>query len=89
MAQTLITGRVLAFEGVPFDGPPENAARWHEALLVQDGRIAALGREHAMEWSDVPRVDYGQHVICAGFVDAHVHYPQTAIIASWGKRRLA
>ena len=22
----------------------------------------------------------------AGFVDAHVHYPQTAIIASWGKR---
>lgn len=30
---------------------------------------------------------YGQdHLICPGFVDAHVHYPQTAIIASWGKR---
>lgn len=25
-------------------------------------------------------------MITAGFVDAHVHYPQTAIIASWGKR---
>jgi guanine deaminase len=25
-------------------------------------------------------------VISAGFIDAHVHYPQTAIIASWGKR---
>jgi cytosine/adenosine deaminase-related metal-dependent hydrolase len=25
-------------------------------------------------------------LISAGFVDAHVHYPQTAIIASWGKR---
>ena len=25
-------------------------------------------------------------MIIAGFVDAHVHYPQTAIIASWGKR---
>ncbi|OZO45496.1 guanine deaminase, partial [Pseudomonas fluorescens] len=22
----------------------------------------------------------------AGFIDAHVHYPQTAMIASWGKR---
>ena len=31
-------------------------------------------------------MDYGEHLISAGFVDAHVHYPQTAIIASWGKR---
>jgi guanine deaminase len=30
--------------------------------------------------------DYGDALISAGFVDAHVHYPQTAIIASWGKR---
>ena len=30
--------------------------------------------------------DYGKALISAGFVDAHVHYPQTAIIASWGKR---
>ena len=25
-------------------------------------------------------------LILPGFVDAHAHYPQTAIIASWGKR---
>ncbi|MEL6211387.1 MAG: guanine deaminase, partial [Pseudomonadota bacterium] len=25
-------------------------------------------------------------LICPGFIDTHVHYPQTAIIASWGKR---
>jgi guanine deaminase len=31
-------------------------------------------------------VDYGDKLISAGFVDAHVHYPQTGIIASWGKR---
>jgi guanine deaminase len=31
-------------------------------------------------------VDYGTDLIVPGFVDAHVHYPQTAIIASWGKR---
>ncbi|MGL4238895.1 guanine deaminase, partial [Tabrizicola sp.] len=30
--------------------------------------------------------DHGSRLISAGFIDAHVHYPQTAIIASWGKR---
>ncbi|MFT5743057.1 MAG: guanine deaminase [Paracoccaceae bacterium] len=30
--------------------------------------------------------DYGDALISAGFVDAHMHYPQTAMIASWGKR---
>ena len=30
--------------------------------------------------------DQGTRIVMAGFVDAHVHYPQTAIIASWGKR---
>ena len=28
----------------------------------------------------------GAQLILPGFVDAHAHYPQTAIIASWGKR---
>jgi guanine deaminase len=31
-------------------------------------------------------VDHGRALILPGFVDAHAHYPQTAMIASWGKR---
>jgi guanine deaminase len=31
-------------------------------------------------------VEYGQDLILPGFVDAHAHFPQTAMIASWGKR---
>ena len=34
----------------------------------------------------MPVADYGDCLILPGFVDAHAHYPQTAIIASWGKR---
>ncbi|MFN6980067.1 MAG: guanine deaminase, partial [Gemmobacter sp.] len=30
--------------------------------------------------------DHGDRLISPGFVDAHVHYPQTAIIAAWGRR---
>ena len=29
---------------------------------------------------------YGNRLIIPGFVDSHAHYPQTAMIASWGKR---
>lgn len=32
------------------------------------------------------RRDMGDRLILAAFIDAHAHYPRTAIIASWGKR---
>ncbi len=86
MQKTLITGRVLEFVGTPFQGDPQDAVQWHGALAVDDGRIVALGEPDALWEPGMARVDYGDHVISAGFVDAHVHYPQTGIIASWGKR---
>lgn len=75
---TLVTGQILGFAQSPFGGgDPGNAARICEAVLIRDGKIAALGtatdlRAHAPEAS---RVDMGDALICAGFVDAHVHYP--------------
>ncbi|WP_093034305.1 guanine deaminase [Roseovarius azorensis] len=86
---TLLTGRILGFDRSPFDaGDPASAARLHEAVLIRGGRIVALGTAHALraQAPQVARVDMGDALITAGFVDAHVHYPQTAIIASWGKR---
>jgi guanine deaminase len=57
-------------------------------VLVADGRIAAVGEADALRAAhpDVAVTDYGPALISAGFVDAHMHYPQTGIIASWGKR---
>lgn len=83
----LLLGQVLSFTGDPFlDGP--EAARLDGAVLLEAGRIRAVGQA-----DDLRRIapqaqvtDYGRAIISAGFVDAHVHYPQTAIIASWGKR---
>ncbi len=89
MAQkTLLKGRVLSFSGSPFEVEPTDATKIHQAVLIEDGRIAALGQ--ASDLSDAhPEAnikDYGDQLIMAGFVDSHVHYPQTAMIASWGKR---
>ena len=83
----LLLGQVLSFDGDPFVLGPE-AGRMNEAVLVDDGRIAAVGSVASLRgaYPQARVTDYGQHLISAGFVDAHVHYPQTAIIASWGKR---
>ncbi|RFU12227.1 guanine deaminase [Rhodobacteraceae bacterium W635] len=89
MVDKLLLGQVLRFEGDPFvDGP--GAAR-HDArggVLVRAGRIAAVGTADDLRRAhpDAKPVDHGQGLILPGFIDAHAHYPQTAIIASWGKR---
>ena len=89
-ARTLILGQTLTFTDDPFKVPVAEAAL-HEprgGVLVEDGLVAATGpaddllRAHP----DATVTDMGSRLLTAGFVDAHAHYPQTAIIASWGKR---
>ncbi|MBD1204494.1 MAG: guanine deaminase [Rhodobacteraceae bacterium] len=85
----LLLGQVLRFTADPFEAG-ETAAHYesHGAILVENGHITATGpaddlrRRHPQARLH----DYGRALITAGFIDAHVHYPQTAIIASWGKR---
>jgi guanine deaminase len=85
----LLLGQVLSFTADPFvEGPGAARHLTHGAVLVEGGRIAAVGEADTLRAAHPgARVtDYGRALISAGFVDAHVHYPQTAIIASWGKR---
>ena len=85
----LLLGQVLSFTGDPFLMGPEAARHEsHGAVLVEGGRIRATGPADALRaaYPQARVTDYGRALISAGFVDAHVHYPQTAIIASWGKR---
>jgi len=87
---SLLLGQTLSFDSDPFQGPPEDAATWRRrgAVLVTGGKITDLGEADDLR-ARHPRakvVDYGDGLITAGFIDAHAHYPQTAIIASWGKR---
>ncbi len=86
----LLLGQTLGFTDNPFRTEPETAARYEQrgAVLVTDGKIADLGTADDLRarHPQARVIDYGAGLITAGFVDAHVHYPQTAIIASWGKR---
>lgn len=86
--QTILKGQVLSFTNSPFESDPAGAVRQHEAVVIQDGKIADVGDIATLQshHKDAKFVDHGDRIIMAGFVDAHVHFPQTAIIASWGKR---
>lgn len=85
----LLLGQVLSYAGDPFaEGLAAARHLTHGAVLIEDGRIRAVGPADTLRAAHPQArvTDYGRHLISAGFVDAHAHYPQTAIIASWGKR---
>lgn len=55
---------------------------------MQDGIIRQVGEAERLLADNVgiATVDYGDALILPGFVDCHAHFPQTGIIASWGRR---
>ncbi|MCH8621591.1 guanine deaminase [Undibacterium sp. TS12] len=60
---------------------------WHEdgLLIVSNGRIEAAG-DYAQLHASLPAgtevIDYRGKLIVPGFIDTHIHYPQTDMIAS-------
>lgn len=85
----LISGQVLTFDGDPLVTPWQDVVHVEEgAVLIRGGQIEAVGARDALAAMapGVTRHDHGARLILPGFVDAHAHYPQTAMIASWGKR---
>ncbi|WP_282129890.1 guanine deaminase [Roseobacter litoralis] len=86
----LILGQTFEVSGNPMTSPWQEAVAVtrDSAVLLKDGRIEQVGKASALrrQHPQARVTDYGDRLICPGFVDAHVHYPQTAIIASWGKQ---
>ena len=60
-------------------------------LVVEDGHISDLGpaEEVLARWpANLEVVQYQHKLITAGFIDTHIHYPQTEMIASYGEQLL-
>ena len=86
--QTLLTGNVLLYASDPFVSAQNVSIAADHGVLIEDGRIIATGAADRLR-NQAPHAHehaYGARLIMPGFVDAHAHYPQTAMIASWGKR---
>ncbi len=86
----LLCGQVLTYSSDPFVTQWQDAVHIESAgaVLIHDGIIKAVGPSSDLRAAhpEAKIVEYGDKLIIPGFVDAHVHYPQTGIIASWGKR---
>nr|WP_320133606.1 guanine deaminase [uncultured Holophaga sp.] len=70
---------------------PGAVAFWEDGLLwVEEGRIKAVGpaRELLPLPESVELREHPHHLIIPGLIDAHVHYPQTGMIASHGEQLL-
>jgi guanine deaminase len=85
-------GEILDFVGDP--ATLGDSAHRHHAdgvLVVRDGHVATLGPAKATLRSlpaETVVTDYRGKLILPGFVDTHVHYAQTDIIASYGAQLL-
>ncbi|KAB2847747.1 MAG: guanine deaminase, partial [Hyphomicrobiaceae bacterium] len=83
-----LRGGTLTFKADPFlVGPAEAFSHETDGLVViRDGVIEAVGpaAEMLARYPGVAVDHYPGHLLMAGFVDAHAHYPQTTIIASYG-----
>ncbi len=90
MTKQLLLGQTLGFSQNPLTGDWADAVLFDSAggVLVDGAQIVDVGNGAALRaaHSQAQVTDYGDALISAGFVDAHMHYPQTGIIASWGKQ---
>ncbi|MEX1034520.1 MAG: guanine deaminase [Sneathiella sp.] len=86
-----IRGRGLSYHGNPFTAPLADCLHYEEdgLIIIEAGLITAFGPAQELLrdlGSDVPVTHYKDVLICPGFIDCHVHYPQTEMIGAYGKQ---
>ncbi|WP_108482766.1 guanine deaminase [Oceaniglobus ichthyenteri] len=92
MTDTLLRGRFLTFHREPTGAEDASAHTYVEdgAILMRQGRIVATGdyADVAATAGDAAVIDHRPHLMMAGFIDTHIHFPQVQIVASWGSQLL-
>ncbi|MEF2070558.1 guanine deaminase [Consotaella aegiceratis] len=83
-----LRGRLLTFDGDPAVDGPSAVRFWEDGLLiVADGLIRDIGEAADLlpgKAKGLRVVDHQPHLVMAGFIDPHLHMPQTQVIASFG-----
>jgi guanine deaminase len=93
MHTRILRGRLLWFVNDPLTAGDAASYRYiaDGALLVAGGRIAAVGDATAVlaqAPEGTPVHDQRPYLILPGFIDPHIHFPQTHVIASYGAQLL-
>ena len=88
-----LRGRILTFVDDPALASVEAGHRyWSDGLIIiADGIIEAVGEAAQLlagEGAPLAITDHRPHLITPGFIDAHLHFPQTRVVASYGEQLL-
>ncbi len=88
----ILRGRLLWFKDAPrHAGAAAYVYLSDGALRLEAGRIAEVGEARdvlAHAPADAVIDDHSGKLILPGFIDAHIHYPQTRVIGSYGAQLL-
>ena len=90
---TVHRGQLLSFLSDPGEGTDAASHRYFAdgALLIENGKIAAVGPAPAL-LAKLPAgtavADHGRNLLLPGFIDSHIHYVQSDVIAAGGRQLL-
>ncbi len=86
-----IRGAVLSYAADPFQYDIKSSMNYESdaIIIISDGTISQFGPYNTL-LSTLPEnlaiTHYQDSIIMAGFIDCHVHYPQTQIIAAFSRQ---
>jgi guanine deaminase len=85
MSRTILRGRVLSFVSEP-QGIDDTASYRYFAdgmVVIADGKVQSVGDFDAGVVGEAEIIDHRPHLILPGFIDLHLHYVQSQMIASY------
>ncbi|OAM34989.1 guanine deaminase [Eikenella sp. NML080894] len=90
--KTAIRSAMLTFKKDPFFHEMDECLVYESdaVIVMEGGKITQVGRAQDIlpELDGVEVKRYTDSVIIPGFIDSHVHYPQTEIIGAYGEQLL-
>ncbi|WP_416670178.1 guanine deaminase [Egbenema bharatensis] len=82
----------LDFVADPFYQPEAESVRYipDGLMVLENGKVKELGTYDALKerYPDIPVMAYPGQLIMPGFIDTHIHFPQTGMIAAYGEQLL-
>jgi guanine deaminase len=90
MTKEIIRARLLSFEREPQTPDDTASFRYIEdgGLLIEGGVICAFDAFDRIDTTGARIIDHRPHLVMPGFIDTHLHFPQTQVIASWAAELL-
>jgi guanine deaminase len=85
MSRTILRGRVLSFRRRPEGIDDAGSYLYLEdgAVSIENGKVVSVGDFATVDAAGAEVIDHRPHLILPGFIDLHVHYVQSHMMAAY------